>query len=382
VLPAHKPFLVVHFDGLFYLDHCFPFGAASASSNAGQIFNAIMDIWRAEMGQDGDGMKYEDDSCIIRIPNASGPFVSGEYHYRFDRTSIVAPIVPVRTPWNLVKTGYEFLTQVIYLGFLWDFQLRRVSLPEIKRLKFLARVRNAVQIMDSSGFFSLTDLQELHGSLCHLCFVIMDGASRIAVFSNAMSGFKGNNFIKRKLSNTAYKALVWWHGKLSDASIYRQLRPLGVLRDFGIYVDASTSWGVAVVIGKRWFAWQLAPDWKRPGTDICWLESVAIELLFMFLQQMNFRDIHVLVRSDNKGAIGAHKKGRSPNFGINLCARRTFVITASLAITPNIVYVPSADNLADAPSRGLDCDHLRPADRLTCKFDLPQELADVFLHQN
>ncbi|KAJ6521250.1 hypothetical protein DFH09DRAFT_1425953 [Mycena vulgaris] len=42
VLPAHKPFLIVHFDGEFFLDHCFPFGAASASSitagnNAGSL---------------------------------------------------------------------------------------------------------------------------------------------------------------------------------------------------------------------------------------------------------------------------------------------------------------------------------------------------------
>ncbi|KAJ7078120.1 hypothetical protein B0H15DRAFT_736484, partial [Mycena belliarum] len=36
----------------------------------------------------------------------------------------------------------------------------------------------------------------------------------------------------------------------------------------------------------------------------------------------------LLVRSDNKGAIGALTKGRSPNVNINLCARRTFAITA------------------------------------------------------
>jgi hypothetical protein len=179
--------------------------------------------------------------------------------------------------------------------------------------------------------FRLLDLQEIHGSLCHLCFVFPDGASHLADFSNAMGVFKGNPFAERWLPRRI-RALEWWREKLEDTSIYRQLRPLGQLRDFDLYVDASTSWGVAVIIGRRWYALQLAPSWKKPGLDICWLESIAIELLALFLAQLNFHDIHLLIRSDNKGAIGAHTKGRSPNVGINLCARRTYVIFASQLI--------------------------------------------------
>ncbi|KAJ7434073.1 hypothetical protein FB451DRAFT_1419236 [Mycena latifolia] len=83
-------------------------------------------------------------------------------------------------------------------------------------------------------------------------FVIRNGASCIAVFSNAMAHFKGNRFSMCRLSETAYKTLRWWEQKLLDASRYRQPCPLGVLRDFGVCVDASTSWGVAVVIWARW----------------------------------------------------------------------------------------------------------------------------------
>ena len=151
-----------------------------------------------------------------------------------------------------------------------------------------------------------------------------------------------------------------------------------MLTDLGIHVDASTSWGVAVVIGEEWYALQLVPDWKTPGTDICWLESVAIELCMLFLQQMGWTEQHILIRSDNKGAIGAHTKGRSPNGNINLCARRTYAIAAACAITPKIVYVRSADNVADAPSQGLPS-HLLPANRLKREFKLPAELAQVFV---
>jgi hypothetical protein len=266
---------------------------------------------------------------------------------------------------------------------LWDLRHRRVSLPEEKREKYLARVRGMLKTMRARLAFSLLALQELHGALCHLCFVYRDGRSRVAVFSNAMAGFKGNSLTRRHLSNTALKTLIWWENKLADASFFRQLAPIGPLRDLGIYVDASTSWGVGIIIGSSWYAIPLKADWKSllPGHDICWLEAVAIELLFMFLDQLDIQDMHLLVRSDNKGAIGAHIKGRSPNVGINLCVRRTYAISAGLSITPNIVYVPTDDNLADAPSRGEPAPHTHVRDRLARTFQLPAELGLVFVDE-
>jgi hypothetical protein len=171
--------------------------------------------------------------------------------------------------------------------------------------------------------------------------------------------------------------LVWWERLLLQPSFVRKLLPLGKLRDFGIYVDASTSWGVGVVIGERWYAIPLCKKWKRKGIDICWLEAVALELCFLFLEQLAFKDIYVLVRSDNKGAIGALTKERSPNLDINLCARRSFAVKAGCGITTKIIYVASADNVADAPSRGLPS-HLVNKTRLKCGFHLPYNLRSVF----
>lgn len=101
-LPAHKPFLVVSYDGGFFSDHCYPFGAASASSNAGQICNAMVNIWKAEMGNDPLPLKYEDDLSVFRFPNTAGPFTCGSSLYRFDCASIIVPIVEVEAvvaPW-------------------------------------------------------------------------------------------------------------------------------------------------------------------------------------------------------------------------------------------------------------------------------------------
>jgi hypothetical protein len=303
--------------------------------------------------------------------------------FKYDCTTILAPINPLCCPWHPVKTSMAFREFIVFLGLLWDLRHRRISLPEEKRQKYLARMRDMLTTMRANLTFSLLAIQELHSALCHLCFLYRDGRSCVAVFSNAMSGFKGNSLARHHLSNTALKTLLWWEKKLDNASFFCQLTPIGTLRDLEIYVDASTSWGTGIIIGSQWYAIPLKANWKAllPGHDICWLEAIAIELLFMFLDQLDIHDIHLLVCSDNEGAIGAHTKGRSPNVGINLCVRWTYVISAGLSITPKIIYIPTDDNLADTSSRGEPAPHTREQDRLTRTFQLPAELSLVFVDE-
>jgi hypothetical protein len=185
-------------------------------------------------------------------------------------------------------------------------------------------------------------------------------------------------FKPRRLSNSVRDALLWWRRKIADASLYRQLRPIPELRDIGIYVDASTSWGIGIIIGERWHAFRLTATERGPDMGITWLEAVAIELVVSFIAQLGYTNAHILVRSDNTGAIGAHSKGRSPSYPMNLCARRTFTIACRHMILLSYTYVASADNLADAPSRGIPAPHTPPSAWLPRLFELPIELQDIF----
>lgn len=171
------------------------------------------------------------------------------------------------------------------------------------------------------------------------------------------------------------KTLIWWKKTLSQPGLYRQLRPLGPLRDLKIYVDASTTWGIGIIIADSWTAFQLTDTWKLPGRDICWLEAVALELLVYFLAQMGFTHTRLLIHSDNNGAIGAHEKGRSPNIEINLCVRRTYAVLAEHLIVPEFIYIESALNPSDPISRGEPGPS--PSKRLTRSFELPEELSEA-----
>jgi hypothetical protein len=85
ILPSHKPSLIIQgASDDFFINHTHLFGAACASSNAGMITNAVVNIWRVE------GVfpvpKYEDDLRAFQFPSTSGPFIHGEFCYDYDQS--------------------------------------------------------------------------------------------------------------------------------------------------------------------------------------------------------------------------------------------------------------------------------------------------------
>jgi len=120
-----------------------------------------------------------------------------------------------------------------------------------------------------------------------------------------------------------------------------------------------------------------SPPPGKSQADICWLETVTIELLIYFLEEMNLHDCHLLIHSNNQGTIGAFDKGCSPNSHLNLSIHHTYLTLSHLSISPQIIYVESIANPADPISRREqgDVDKYLPHD-----FKLPDELIDSFIH--
>ena len=55
--------------------------------------------------------------------------------------------------------------------------------------------------------------------------------------------------------------------------------------DPDIWVNASTTWGIRIVIGDHWAAWQLSVDWKKGEKDIGWAEAIMLELAVLWIIQ-------------------------------------------------------------------------------------------------
>lgn len=376
VKPDHKRFLVVRFEDVFYIDHNVPFGLASAAGLQGEIADATIDIWKHHKVT--PAVKWVDDFNVFRFPSSHGLYLGisngVHYCYDYDLTSIKDVIAPLGIPWHKDK-GQEFSDTFTYVGFFWDLPNKTVCLPDAKRDKCLRRLSRFISMYESSQV-PKREAQKIIGVLSHITFVHQHGRSYMTNLYRWLTSFLSDH-IPRYLSSSALTDLRWWHILLSGTHSPRSLAPREPTRDYNIWVDASTEWGIGLLWGEHWDAWRLQDGWKGPGRDIGWLEGVAVELALLATKGMGVRNADVLIRSDNEGVIGAFAKGRSSNFMTNLCIRRSDELYATTGISSTLIYVNTAINLADPISRGL---LPSPSSQLTLNIPIHSSLAPYISH--
>jgi len=147
----------------------------------------------------------------------------------------------------------------------------------------------------------------------------------------------------------------------------------------GKWVDASTDWGIGMVIGSQWVAWKLVHGWKLDGRDIGWAESIALELAILMLVECGFKDCLITIQDDNTGVIGTFNKGRSRNIPHNDSIQHitALVIPNNISIFP--VYMASTVNRADSVSHGIlgySSLHLQGPSRSTRAHSVPTRCLD------
>ena len=103
-------------------------------------------------------------------------------------------IIDLHVPWQPDKGNLQFLFVTDYIGFQWDIPHCLVSLPPHKCLKFLERVHVFLDRF-SGHHYHLHDIESIHGSLCHVAFVYLDGCSHLLSLSNFMASFKNDEYI-------------------------------------------------------------------------------------------------------------------------------------------------------------------------------------------
>jgi hypothetical protein len=202
-----------------------------------------------------------------------------------------------------------------------------------------------------------------------------------------MGLFTNSPFMPRTPPKHSEGDLQWWKERLRYPHLFRPIPGPTPVIDFLAYSDASSEVGIGITIGSRWRAWRLLPGWKSNGRDIGWAEAVG----FLFLCT-TIRDMfpppgsHIQTLGDNQGVVEGWRSGRSRNRPTNLIFRDIHDISEAEAITFHTQYVPSKENPADGPSRGLygsDTLLLRPIvippnlSRFIADFDsapLPAEL--------
>ncbi|CDO71596.1 hypothetical protein BN946_scf184911.g66 [Trametes cinnabarina] len=377
IYPAHKQYLVIQQrPGEFFIDHVCPFGVRSGPGLQGAPMDAIVDILDARGW--GPNKKWVDDLNNFRYPlkwdAATGV---GKYAHSIDDIFDLGERLGL--PWHKDKWKPHAFTGE-YLGFAWHIPNRTVSLPDRKRMKYWKRVVDALEtVKERSRRIDLVTTQKVSGSLAHATFVYPRGRTYLTGLYTFIASFT-NEYTPRYPPKSVIADLKWWQNLLARPGELRTLAARGPAQDLDLWVDASTSWGIGMVVGDSWDAWRWKVEkakWNKHSRDIGWAEMVAIELLLRRLVETGWKNADLLVRSDNEGVIKAFRRGRSRNWQVNLSIQCAELLCMERNIQLSPIYVNTKDNRADLVSRSIPDPKMV---RFHSKFRLPEELSEFLEH--
>src|SRR5882724_7014479 len=103
---------------------------------------------------------------------------------------------------------------------------------------------------------------KLYRLLQHTMFVLTSRSLYLPSISRAIMGFKGDRHHRHHISCDVHVDLLLWTAILSGEHIAHSLLPPMHL-DPDMWVDASTSWGIGMVVKGQWAAWQLLDGWNE-----------------------------------------------------------------------------------------------------------------------
>lgn len=348
--------------GLVALNFCCQFGAASSSGLWGRLADAFRAIFLLHFPS-SNVLNWADDFIFWRYRQEDGSYVLSE-------DDIYTLAARLGWPWSRKKTK-TFSHRFDYLGFTWDLERKTVEITETKKAKYI----RAMHKWTAGGSASLKDAQSVLGKLVHCALVHPQGRSRLPSLSRFVAAFQTNGSMRPwKLPPDVISDIAWWRDALSCTFCGMPIQSIPDVVDYGVFVDASTGWGIGLVLDGEWDHWRLRQGWKSDGRDIGWAEMVAIELGILALVEKGIRDEHILIRSDNRGVVGALDAGKSRGIQANKVLQRIVAKMLEHGIWLSLEWVASADNISDAPSRGLPVPGL---DRHKYRFKLPYPLRDL-----
>lgn len=318
-------------------------------ANGGQLQHGSRLWYRGETLPNGKSAEFDEDAGppFRAFPAPACNDLQGTLFTYYDKDiDNISKILGI--PWESSKT-VPFNHTVPYLGLLWDLQNRTVSLPEAKKEKY----RDAITKWKEKTTQTLQEVEQLYGKLLHASLVIPPGRAYLTSLEAMLGIFHDRPFVPRTPPKSTASDLSWWFYKLSDPDITYEIPGPVKLIDRAAYSDASSGIGIAIVIGNHWRAWRLIPGWKSEGRDIGWAEAIGFELLVKTLLVSSSPGDQFKVFGDNRGVVEGWWKGRSKNKATNHVFRRIHDATAIHKCIIHSRYIPSKENPADHPSRGI-----------------------------
>jgi hypothetical protein len=344
IIPSQQCSFIIHWNGSYYIDHNAPFGATSAGGVFGRVADAKSAILKSK--NIGPSKNWVDDFVFFRFPISLHPTPV----FPYSLSDIYALARRLGWPWKESKTR-PFSSEFKYLGFLWNLSTKTVQIPDQKKRRYLEKLAP----WTVGQKFLKKDVESILGTLVHCSLALPDGRSHLPSLSRFAVSFNYSSspFVRRTPNPSVLTDIHWWRTQLAADFCGSTLSKPPPISPVQFWVDASSSWGIGIVFGGEWDAWKFSTGWDTGGRNIGWAEIVAIELGLRFAIHKGFSDTHFLIKSDNQGVIHAIRGGKSRSPTQNAILQHITSLLSQHKLWISSLYVPSLDNLADPPSRGL-----------------------------
>jgi hypothetical protein len=363
ITPSQQPNFIVQWNDFFYIDHNVPFGATSSGGVFGRVADAMTSILSSK-GL-GPSKNWVDDFVFFRYPVLDSP---SPPLFSYSLSDIYNVATLLGWPWKESKTR-PFAEEFKYLGFIWNLSAKTVQIPDPKKIRYLTKLEPWV----TGPKFSRKEAESILGTLVHCSLAIPDGRSHLPSISRfaASFNFTSSPFIRKSPNPSVLSDICWWRSQLRSIFCGSSLSKPPPVSPIEFWVDASSSWGVGIIFDGEWDSWKFYSGWDKDGRNIGWAEIVAIELGLLFAVHRGHSDIHFRIKSDNQGVIQAIEGGKSRSPEQNSVLQRITSLLSHHKLWITSAYVPSLDNLADRPSRGLPATNLpRASTFFTIPFTL------------
>ncbi|KAE8179833.1 hypothetical protein CF335_g9453 [Tilletia laevis] len=263
-----------------------------------------------------------------------------------------------RFGWKVHPTKrFTWTRRFTLLGFVWDLDAGTVALTEEKRDKYLRKLTAFLQ----PTHVTYREVSSVLGTLVHTCAVFVERRAQLnALYALRARFVRACAWHSLALPTAARVEVKAWMSFLQQPSLARTFHIPSASFAHIVYSDASNL-GCAVVLDGRAQFWPLPDVIDGEGIDIGVMEAWGLSLALQASVAYGAKECVVRFAVDNLGVVYAVRKGRSRSRWTNRCLAAIAEMATEHAITMSVSYIASADNPADAPSRG-DCSQFASLD--------------------
>jgi hypothetical protein len=358
------PYLLIKtFDDRLLLDTRITFGGVAGCGS----FGRPADAWKKIMLHEFDLItvfRWVDDNLFVKSIDS-----------QTQMEDIVARSNELGVKTNDGKFS-PFAVEQKYIGFIWNGTEKSVRLPDGK----LSDRINQLKSFSNQTKFSYNDVEIMVGRLNHVSYILPQLRCYLCSFYRWMKSWMTKS-AHRELPEDVRNDLERWTHTLLTFKTTR-LMPNPAPTEIGWVGDASTSFGIGILIGRRWAQFQLAEDWlniRRHTGGIAWLETVAIRLGLLMLETLGIKQGKTfIVWTDNTTTENAIKKRKSKDSAVNEEWKIIQDLLVKLQTDLEPRRVVSENNEADGLSRGIRTGHeVRHIVHIVMPLDLENLLFQV-----